>query len=150
MSEKIPKLGQDLIAGTVGGWAQVIVGQPLDTIKVRLQTQPSPAMYKNATDCFRQLVQQEGVRFFLHTKEKGLKRELVKRFISWCDASFGGYWILVSLKRDWVFLWLLIYNPRKVMQSCSHPMAISDGCYNTMERLYQFVKKKNCDDTIWY
>lgn len=57
----IPKVAQDLIAGTVGGWAQVIVGQPLDTIKVRLQTQPSPPIYKNATDCFRQLVKQEGV-----------------------------------------------------------------------------------------
>ncbi|GAA5800466.1 hypothetical protein HPULCUR_005896 [Helicostylum pulchrum] len=57
---KFPKAAQDLIAGTVGGWAQVIVGQPLDTIKVRLQTQPSPPLYKNATDCFRQLVKQEG------------------------------------------------------------------------------------------
>lgn len=57
----IPKLAQDLIAGTVGGWAQVIVGQPLDTIKVRIQTQPSPPIYKNATDCFQQLVRKEGV-----------------------------------------------------------------------------------------
>jgi solute carrier family 25 carnitine/acylcarnitine transporter 20/29 len=59
--EVIPKVAQDLIAGTVGGWAQVVVGQPLDTIKVRLQTQPSPPIYRNATDCFRQLVQIEGV-----------------------------------------------------------------------------------------
>lgn len=69
MSEKMPTLGQDLIAGTVGGWAQVIVGQPLDTIKVRLQTQPSPAIYKNATDCFRQLVRQEGVSISLETEK---------------------------------------------------------------------------------
>jgi solute carrier family 25 carnitine/acylcarnitine transporter 20/29 len=59
--EAIPKIAQDLIAGTIGGWAQVLVGQPLDTIKVRLQTQPSPPIYRNATDCFRQLVQREGV-----------------------------------------------------------------------------------------
>lgn len=59
----IPKVAQDLIAGTVGGWAQVIVGQPLDTIKVRIQTQPTPAIYKNATDCFQQLVRTEGVSF---------------------------------------------------------------------------------------
>lgn len=58
----IPKLAQDLIAGTVGGWAQVLVGQPLDTIKVRIQTQPSPPIYRNATDCFQQLVRTEGVR----------------------------------------------------------------------------------------
>ncbi|KAI7896209.1 mitochondrial carrier domain-containing protein [Mucor mucedo] len=80
MSEKIPKLGQDLIAGTVGGWAQVIVGQPLDTIKVRLQTQPSPAIYKNATDCFRQLVRQEGL--------KGLYRGVMPPLagIGFCNA----------------------------------------------------------------
>lgn len=77
---QIPKLAQDLIAGTCGGWAQVIVGKylfkldpllfilnicighPFDTLKVRLQTQPSPPIYKNAVDCFRQLVQSEGVR----------------------------------------------------------------------------------------
>jgi solute carrier family 25 carnitine/acylcarnitine transporter 20/29 len=60
--EKIPKLAQDLIAGTIGGWAQVTVGQPLDTIKVRIQTQPTPAIYKNATDCFQQLVKAEGLK----------------------------------------------------------------------------------------
>lgn len=76
---QVPKLAQDLIAGTCGGWAQVIVGKmkrlfffffflivitghPFDTLKVRLQTQPSPPIYKNAMDCFRQLVQSEGVR----------------------------------------------------------------------------------------
>lgn len=64
----IPKVAQDLIAGTVGGWAQVIVGQPLDTIKVRLQTQPSPPIYRNATDCFSQLVKQEGVSSFFEYK----------------------------------------------------------------------------------
>lgn len=58
----IPKLAQDLIAGTVGGWAQVVVGQPLDTIKVRIQTQPSPPIYRNATDCFQQLIRTEGVK----------------------------------------------------------------------------------------
>ena len=31
----------ELIAGSVGGAAQVIVGQPLDTIKTRAQTAPS-------------------------------------------------------------------------------------------------------------
>ncbi|KAI8883981.1 mitochondrial carrier [Backusella circina FSU 941] len=62
----IPKLAQDLIAGTVGGWAQVAVGNyalnshPFDTIKVRLQTQPSPPIYKNAMDCVRKLVKEEG------------------------------------------------------------------------------------------
>ncbi|ORZ26128.1 mitochondrial carrier domain-containing protein [Absidia repens] len=56
----IPKLAQDLIAGTIGGWAQVVVGHPFDTLKVRMQTQPSPPIYKNALDCFNQLVKSDG------------------------------------------------------------------------------------------
>jgi solute carrier family 25 carnitine/acylcarnitine transporter 20/29 len=31
----------DLIAGSVGGAAQVLVGQPLDTVKTRAQIAPS-------------------------------------------------------------------------------------------------------------
>ncbi|KAJ3178398.1 hypothetical protein HDU85_005196 [Gaertneriomyces sp. JEL0708] len=44
---------KDMVAGTVGGWAQVVVGHPFDTLKVRLQTQPSPPLYTSALDCFR-------------------------------------------------------------------------------------------------
>jgi hypothetical protein len=36
-----PNIGIDLAAGSVGGAAQVIVGQPLDTIKTRAQIAPS-------------------------------------------------------------------------------------------------------------
>lgn len=84
----IPALAKDLIAGTVGGWAQVVVGKkiwqqrkqfitmtilthipysghPFDTLKVRMQTQPSPPIYRNAMDCFRALVKQDGVSFTL-------------------------------------------------------------------------------------
>ena len=35
----------ELIAGSVGGAAQVIVGQPLDTIKTRAQTAPSSVAF---------------------------------------------------------------------------------------------------------
>ncbi|KAI8338200.1 mitochondrial carrier domain-containing protein [Chlamydoabsidia padenii] len=76
----IPKLAQDLIAGTIGGWAQVVVGHPFDTLKVRLQTQPSPPIYKNAMDCFNQLVKSEG--------PKGLYRGVVSPLagIGLCNA----------------------------------------------------------------
>lgn len=46
MSRKIqgalvnPSVVNELIAGSVGGAAQVIVGQPLDTIKTRAQIAP--------------------------------------------------------------------------------------------------------------
>lgn len=35
----------ELVAGSVGGAAQVIVGQPLDTIKTRAQTAPSLVVF---------------------------------------------------------------------------------------------------------
>ncbi|KAG5228720.1 Mitochondrial carnitine/acylcarnitine carrier family protein [Salix suchowensis] len=36
------EVAKDLTAGTVGGAAQLIVGHPFDTIKVKLQSQPAP------------------------------------------------------------------------------------------------------------
>jgi solute carrier family 25 carnitine/acylcarnitine transporter 20/29 len=36
-----PNIGIDLAAGSVGGAAQVLVGQPLDTVKTRAQIAPS-------------------------------------------------------------------------------------------------------------
>ncbi|KAI7897080.1 mitochondrial carrier domain-containing protein [Mucor mucedo] len=76
----IPKLAQDLIAGTIGGWAQVVVGHPADTIKVRLQTQPSPPIYSSAMDCVRKLVKEEGA--------KGLYRGVMSPLagIGFCNA----------------------------------------------------------------
>ncbi|KAL3878379.1 hypothetical protein ACJMK2_030770 [Sinanodonta woodiana] len=49
----------DLIGGTVGGVANVYVGQPLDTVKVKLQT--FPTMYRNAFDCFAKTYRQDGI-----------------------------------------------------------------------------------------
>lgn len=41
-----PSVVNELIAGSVGGAAQVIVGQPLDTIKTRAQIAPRAYHYK--------------------------------------------------------------------------------------------------------
>lgn len=41
-----------------GGVALVYVGQPLDTIKVKMQTFPN--LYKNMIDCMRQTLVKEG------------------------------------------------------------------------------------------
>eukprot|EP01113_Clastostelium_recurvatum_P031725 TRINITY_DN3993_c0_g1_i2.p1 TRINITY_DN3993_c0_g1~~TRINITY_DN3993_c0_g1_i2.p1 ORF type:complete len:298 (+),score=57.71 TRINITY_DN3993_c0_g1_i2:69-962(+) len=49
---------KDIFAGSIGGVAQVLVGHPLDTIKVRLQTQGH--LYSGTADCFRKTVSQEG------------------------------------------------------------------------------------------
>ncbi|KAJ2771266.1 hypothetical protein IWQ57_002291 [Coemansia nantahalensis] len=56
----VPRAVGDFAAGTVGGWAQVVVGHPFDTIKVRMQTQPSPPIYRGGMDCLRATLKGEG------------------------------------------------------------------------------------------
>ena len=50
----------DLFSGSVAGAAQVIVGQPLDTIKTRAQT-AARGQFKGPTDILVQTVRREGV-----------------------------------------------------------------------------------------
>ncbi|GAB9464925.1 hypothetical protein Gpo141_00002347 [Globisporangium polare] len=52
----------DLASGTVAGCSGIIVGQPFDTIKVRLQTHG--AFYKGSVDCVRQTFKHEGALGF--------------------------------------------------------------------------------------
>lgn len=49
----------DFTGGTLGGVALVYVGQPLDTVKVKMQT--FPHMYKGTWDCIKQTVRTEGL-----------------------------------------------------------------------------------------
>lgn len=58
---------KDLTAGTMGGVAQLLVGHPFDTIKVKLQSQPPPSpgvppKYKGAIDAVKQTLASEGPR----------------------------------------------------------------------------------------
>ncbi|PAV83446.1 hypothetical protein WR25_08684 [Diploscapter pachys] len=50
----------DLIAGTLGGTANVYAGQPLDTAKVKLQT--FPHLYPNWVFCVKETYRLEGIR----------------------------------------------------------------------------------------
>ncbi|SCU86022.1 LADA_0D11716g1_1 [Lachancea dasiensis] len=52
---------KDLTAGTAGGIAQVLVGQPFDTMKVRLQTSRTPTTVATVV---KNLVKNEGPRGF--------------------------------------------------------------------------------------
>ncbi|KAI9302552.1 mitochondrial carrier domain-containing protein [Cunninghamella echinulata] len=55
----------DCASGTVGGILQVLVGQPFDTVKVRLQTQSvTNPIYKGMMDCVRQTRAKEGFAGF--------------------------------------------------------------------------------------
>ncbi|KAJ1395620.1 Mitochondrial substrate/solute carrier [Sesbania bispinosa] len=60
-------VAKDLTAGTVGGAAQLIVGHPFDTIKVKLQSQPTPLpgqlpKYSGAIDAVKKTIEAEGPR----------------------------------------------------------------------------------------
>ncbi|XP_068150579.1 mitochondrial magnesium exporter 1 [Drosophila tropicalis] len=66
------------IAGGFGGMCNVLVGYPLDTIKVRLQTMPVPApgqppKYKGVIDCMVKTMRHEGIRGFF----RGISAPLV-------------------------------------------------------------------------
>lgn len=54
---------KDLFGGTMGGIAQVLVGQPFDTVKVRLQSAPE-GVYSGAGDVVKKLVANEGMGGF--------------------------------------------------------------------------------------
>lgn len=49
----------DFLAGSLGGAATVAVGQPLDTVKVKMQT--FPQTYKSSTRCFLMTLRNEGL-----------------------------------------------------------------------------------------
>lgn len=51
----------DLVAGSLAGAAQVIVGQPLDTVKTRAQIAP-PGMFRGPMDILTTTVRKEGVQ----------------------------------------------------------------------------------------
>lgn len=58
-------VAKDLAAGTVGGVAQLVVGHPFDTIKVKLQSQPTPLpgqlpKYTGAIDAVKKTLAAEG------------------------------------------------------------------------------------------
>ncbi|XP_071314906.1 mitochondrial carnitine/acylcarnitine carrier protein-like [Trachinotus anak] len=57
---------KNFMAGGVGGACLLLAGHPLDTIKVRLQTQPKASctqyvLYTGTYDCFRKTVSKEGI-----------------------------------------------------------------------------------------
>jgi len=54
----------DFAAGCIGGGAGVLAGYPLDTVKVKIQTQDvmnGKIKYKGTFDCLFKLVKKDGV-----------------------------------------------------------------------------------------
>jgi solute carrier family 25 carnitine/acylcarnitine transporter 20/29 len=84
---------QDIAAGTVGGICTVLVGHPLDTIKVRLQTGGAPV---SMTDCIRLTVEKEGWRGFY----KGMQSPLAgEGFFNAVQFLSYGYFKRLLLQR---------------------------------------------------
>ncbi|PWN37173.1 putative YMC1-protein of the mitochondrial carrier family [Meira miltonrushii] len=59
----ISKSSRDVLSGTAGGITQVLVGQPFDIVKVRLQT-AVPGTYTGIGDCAGQIWKKYGFRGF--------------------------------------------------------------------------------------
>jgi len=56
---------KDIAGGTVGGFGLCLVGHPFDTMKIRLQTQPSVnPMYNGLIDCAKKTMAREGLGGF--------------------------------------------------------------------------------------
>lgn len=56
---------KDIISGFVSGWCQVIIMQPFEIVKVRLQTQDALKPYYNGmVDAFKKIAKEEGLASF--------------------------------------------------------------------------------------
>lgn len=86
----------DYIAGCIGGGAGMIVGHPLDTIKVQIQTQEYGGKYSSLVDCFKTVNQQKLSQGFF----RGLSWPLLSS--SFLNAIFFGTYGLVLKKLDYV------------------------------------------------
>lgn len=53
---------KDFVSGVIAGVAQVLVGHPANTIKSRLQMQPTPPIYNGMLHCLRLTLREEGYR----------------------------------------------------------------------------------------
>ena len=56
----MPDVLAELFAGSVGGGVGMLVGHPLDTVKVRMMTAPT-GFYASTRDCMLHTVRGEGV-----------------------------------------------------------------------------------------
>lgn len=78
---------RDILAGTAAGVAQTISGHPMDTVKVRLQTQSSEnPVFRGTLDCVIKTWQQEGISGFYRGVMAPLAGSLVQN-----AAIFGVY-----------------------------------------------------------
>ena len=90
-----------------GGMTAVYVGQPLDTVKVKLQTFPS--VYQGMTSCFMQTFRKDGIRGLYAGTVPALAANIAENSILF--AAYGlcqqGVAIAVGKKVRLFLFWLL-------------------------------------------
>lgn len=87
----------DFIAGIVGGSAGIIVGQPLDVVRIRMQTQGKfgSKVYLNTWRCISDIARTEGLRSFY----RGLAPPLVG-LAGLNSVVFGSYGFMKRFLQD--------------------------------------------------
>ncbi|ORY35492.1 mitochondrial carrier domain-containing protein [Naematelia encephala] len=101
-SLRLSQTQKDLIGGSIGGIAQVLVGQPFDIIKVRIQTAPT-GTYASPLDCATKLLKNDGPMGFYKgtlTPLLGIGACVSIQFgaLEWSKRTFG------APDKDCVFL----------------------------------------------
>lgn len=85
--DSITRKLKDITAGFVGGAAQVLIGQPFDLVKVRIQT----GQYKTPLEAFTKTLATEGpLAFYRGTSGPLLELERVYRFNSTLSTRPSG------------------------------------------------------------
>lgn len=73
---------KDIISGFISGWCQVIIMQPFEIVKIRLQTQSTLNPYYNGmVDAFQKIAKEEGLLSFY----KGMMQKLFRN-------RYSSYW----------------------------------------------------------
>lgn len=86
---------KDIAAGFISGWFQVLIMQPFEIVKIRLQTQtPGNAYYNGMIDCFKKIAKDEGLSAFYKGKITSYIRNCLT--IDWYWFSILGYVLHLS------------------------------------------------------
>jgi len=92
---ELKKASIDVLAGTLGGLSLTFVGHPLDTIKVRLQTQPDKVrVYNGAMDCTIKTYRTEGIRGFYTGMSSPLVGQMAFRAVIFGTLGSTKRWLV--------------------------------------------------------
>eukprot|EP00301_Raphidiophrys_heterophryoidea_P009173 c13513_g1_i1.p1 GENE.c13513_g1_i1~~c13513_g1_i1.p1 ORF type:complete len:315 (+),score=74.65 c13513_g1_i1:84-947(+) len=83
-TKKQPAFWKSFVSGGFAGVGIIITGHPLDTVKVRLQTQ-TEGQYKGVVDCVQKTIKHEGFRGLY----KGMATPLIGYTPMWALCFFG-------------------------------------------------------------